>query len=78
MVPLIDRDELQKALRAHGGRVSAVAEAMGVSRQAIYDAVQRYGLSRRKETKAERRERLRRAAQQPRPSLRKKRDEAAA
>ena len=69
--PIIDRDQVNAALAASKGRVASAAAALGVSRQAVYEAISRYGLRRRKETRAEKSERMRRtrlAALQPRES----------
>lgn len=35
---------IRKALSRHGGNVSKVAEALGLSRSALYRRIQRYGL----------------------------------
>jgi transcriptional regulator of acetoin/glycerol metabolism len=45
-MPLEDVERLliQKALRRHEGNVSQAAEALGLSRSALYRRLQRYGL----------------------------------
>jgi DNA-binding NtrC family response regulator len=40
----VERLLIQKALRRHGGNVSHAAEALGLSRSALYRRLQRYGL----------------------------------
>jgi DNA-binding NtrC family response regulator len=40
----VERILIQKALRRHGGNVSAAAEALGLSRSALYRRLQRHGL----------------------------------
>lgn len=40
----VERVLIQKALRRHGGNVSQAAEALGLSRSALYRRLQRYGL----------------------------------
>jgi DNA-binding NtrC family response regulator len=40
----VERLLIQKALRRHGGNVSQAAEALGLSRSALYRRLQRYGL----------------------------------
>lgn len=55
----IGRDDLREALRRHRGKVAPIAMEFGVSRQTVYSTIAAYGLSRRKETLAERRARMR-------------------
>ena len=45
-LPLEDVERLliKKALQRHGGNVSQAAEALGLSRSALYRRLQRYGL----------------------------------
>lgn len=40
----VERVLIQKALRRHGGNVTQAAEALGLSRSALYRRLQRYGL----------------------------------
>jgi DNA-binding NtrC family response regulator len=40
-----ERDALEEVLRAHGGSVSRAAEALGLSRQALYRRMERLGVS---------------------------------
>ena len=44
-VPSSERDALEEVLRAHGGSVSRAAEALGLSRQALYRRMERLGVS---------------------------------
>jgi transcriptional regulator of acetoin/glycerol metabolism len=40
-----ERDALEEVLRVHGGSVSRAAEALGLSRQALYRRMERLGVS---------------------------------
>ena len=40
-----ERDALEDVLRVHGGSVSRTAEALGLSRQALYRRMERLGVS---------------------------------
>jgi DNA-binding NtrC family response regulator len=40
----VERHIIRKALERHGGNVSHAAEALGVSRSALYRRLQKYGL----------------------------------
>ena len=51
--PTLDYATLKDALARHGGCVAMVARQYGLSRQAVYGSIKRYGI-RRKLTKAER------------------------
>ncbi|MFP5306097.1 MAG: helix-turn-helix domain-containing protein, partial [Gammaproteobacteria bacterium] len=39
-----DRDAIAAALQAHGGNISRTAQALGLSRQALYRRIERHGL----------------------------------
>ena len=40
-----ERRVIEAALREHGGEVGATADALGVSRRALYERMKKYGLS---------------------------------
>ena len=40
----LEREHIRKVLADNGGKVTAAAKALGISRQALYDKMKRYGL----------------------------------
>ena len=46
-VARFEKSVISGALQAHGGRIKAVYEELGMSRKTLYEKMQRYGLSRR-------------------------------
>ena len=40
----VERDAIRAALAAHGGNVVQAADALGLSRSALYRRLERYGL----------------------------------
>lgn len=58
----LTRSKLKQALRDSGGNVASAALALGVSRQAVYHAVGRFRIRRRRESKAVISEKARRSA----------------
>ena len=42
-----ERSLIAGAIAAHGGRLRAVYESLGISRKTLYEKMQKYGLDRR-------------------------------
>ena len=46
-VAAFERSLIAGAIAAHGGRLRAVYESLGISRKTLYEKMQKYGLDRR-------------------------------